>query len=199
MKRFPPEIDRRTALKLLGGLAGSALLPRSLHAEPARLLVRTIPSSGESLPAIGLGTSRVFDVDESPEVRAPLMEVLQALVHAGGSVVDTSPMYGRAEEVVGDLMASGDLRDRMFVATKVWTSGAESGRQQMEESMRLLRVKAVDLMQVHNLLDWEQHLRTLRTWKDEGRIRYLGITHYRVDAYPALEAIMQTNPWISCS
>jgi diketogulonate reductase-like aldo/keto reductase len=108
--------------------------------------------------------------------------------------VDTSPMYGRAEEVVGDLVAAGGLRPRVFMATKVWTSGVESGREQMEESMRLLRVKVVDLMQVHNLLDWQGHLKTLRDWKEEGRIRYLGVTHYRVDAYPALEEIMRGEP-----
>lgn len=194
MTRDPLILDRRTVLKLLGGAAGSALLPGRAWAEGRALLKRPIPSSGELLPSIGLGTSRVFDVDDSPAARLPLMEVLDSLVEAGGSVVDTSPMYGRAEEVVGDLMAAGDLRDRVFVATKVWTRGAASGRQQMEESMRLLRVEVVDLMQVHNLLDWEEHLVTLRNWKEAGKIRYLGVTHYRVDAYAALESIIQSEP-----
>lgn len=194
MTRDPLIMNRRAVLKLLGGVAGSALLPVRLWAEGASLLKRPIPSSGELLPSIGLGTSRVFDVDDSPAARAPLMEVLDSLVGAGGSVVDTSPMYGRAEEVVGDLMAAGDLRDRIFVATKVWTSGAASGREQMAESMSLLRVKVVDLMQVHNLLDWEDHLATLRNWKEAGRIRYLGITHYRVDAFSALESVIRSEP-----
>ncbi len=187
-------MDRRTVLKLLGGLAGYALLPRSAALATEPLLRRAIPSSGELLPSIGLGTSRVFDVDGNPATRAPLMEVLESLVGAGGSVVDTSPMYGRAEEVVGDLVAAGELRHRIFMATKVWTSGGAGGREQMEESMRLLRVKVVDLMQIHNLLDWEEHLATLREWKEKGRIRYLGVTHYRVDAYPALESIMRSEP-----
>jgi len=192
------EMDRRTVLKLLGGLAGCALLPEAALAATEPLLRRPIPSSGEALPSIGLGTSRVFDVDDSPEARAPLMEVLESLIGAGGSVVDTSPMYGRAEEVVGDLVSAGGLRKRVFMATKVWTSGGDAGRAQMEESMRLLQVKVVDLMQVHNLLDWKEHLGTLRRWKEEGRIRYLGVTHYRVDAYAALESIMRSD-WTSCN
>lgn len=194
MTRRPVEMDRRTVLKLLGGLAGCALLPEAALAATEPLLRRPIPSSGEALPSIGLGTSRVFDVDDSPEARAPLMEVLESLIGAGGSVVDTSPMYGRAEEVVGDLVSAGGLRKRVFMATKVWTSGGDAGRAQMEESMRLLQVKVVDLMQVHNLLDWKEHLGTLRRWKEEGRIRYLGVTHYRVDAYAALESIMRSEP-----
>ncbi len=193
MKYSAVDMDRRTVLKLLGGLAGCAMLPEAWAAEGRTLLRRPIPSSGESLPSIGLGTSRVFDVDDSPASRAPLKDVLAALVADGGSVVDTSPMYGRAEEVVGDLVSDGDLRQRMFLATKVWTSGGASGIKQMEESMRLLRVKVIDLMQIHNLLDWESHIGTLRAWKDQGRIRYLGITHYRVDAYPALESVMNSE------
>jgi len=194
MTAAPRSMSRRSVLKLLVGMAGFSLLPGRVRAGSETLLRRPIPSSGELLPSIGLGTSRVFDVDDSAAARAPLMEVIDSLVGAGGSVVDTSPMYGRAEEVVGDLMAQGGLRQRIFVATKVWTRGAASGREQMEESMRLLRVKVVDLMQVHNLLDWEQHLATLRDWKEAGRIRYLGITHYRVDAYPSLESIIRSQP-----
>jgi diketogulonate reductase-like aldo/keto reductase len=142
------------------------------------------------LPSVGLGTSRVFDVGESPQDREPLLEVLKLLTGHGGSVVDTSPMYGRAEKVVGDLANKNGLGEQIFLATKVWTRGREAGVDQMEESMRLLGTDTIDLMQIHNLVDWETHIGTLRAWKEEGRIRYLGITHYRVDAFPDLEAIM---------
>jgi len=155
---------------------------------------RPIPSSGQLLPSVGLGTSRVFDVDDSTESRAPLAQVLAHLVDKGGSVVDTSPMYGRAEAVLGDLAADADLTGRLFIATKVWIRGRDEGIAQMEESMRLLRTRTIDLMQIHNLLDWETHIRTLRDWKEQGRIRYLGITHYRVDAFADLEAIMRSEP-----
>ncbi len=186
----PDSPARRELLKMLGGLIGASCIPVPLSATGSPMLKRPIPSSGESLPAVGLGTSRVFDVGESREDRAPLLEVLELLTGHGGSVVDTSPMYGRAERVVGDLARQGGLGERIFLATKVWTRGREAGVAQMEESMKLLGSDTIDLMQIHNLVDWETHIRTLRAWKEEGRIRYLGITHYRVDAFPDLEAIM---------
>lgn len=190
MTRKPDSPARRELLKMLGGLIGASCIPVPAAATGSSLLKRTIPSSGEALPAVGLGTSRVFDVGESREDRAPLLEVLKLLTGHGGSVVDTSPMYGRAEQVVGDLARQGGLGEQIFVATKVWTRGREAGVAQMEESMKLLGSDTIDLMQIHNLVDWETHIRTLRAWKEEGRIRYLGITHYRVDAFPDLEAIM---------
>ena len=186
----PASPARRELLKMLGGLIGASWIPVPLAARGSSMLKRSIPSSGESLPAVGLGTSRVFDVGESREDRAPLLEVLELLTGHGGSVVDTSPMYGRAEKVVGDLARQGGLGDQIFLATKVWTRGREAGVAQMEESMKLLGSDTIDLMQIHNLVDWQTHIRTLRAWKEEGRIRYLGITHYRVDAFPDLEAIM---------
>ena len=128
MTRKTTGLSRREALKLLGGLAGAGLVRRFAWAQAGPLLRRPIPVTGELLPAVGLGTWRVFDVGDSASARDPLMEVLETLAGGGGSVIDSSPMYGRSEEVVGDLMAAGDLRERMFVATKVWTSGAESGR-----------------------------------------------------------------------
>lgn len=186
----PASPARRELLKMLGGLIGASWIPVPLAARGSSMLKRSIPSSGESLPAVGLGTSRVFDVGESREDRAPLLEVLELLTGHGGSVVDTSPMYGRAEKVVGDLARQGGLGEQIFLATKVWTRGREAGVAQMEESMKLLGSDTIDLMQIHNLVDWQTHIRTLRAWKEEGRIRYLGITHYRVDAFPDLEAIM---------
>jgi len=139
---------------------------------------RTIPSSGETLPVIGLGTWQTFDVGAGAEARAPLRTILQAFVDDGATVVDSSPMYGRAEQVVGDLASELNIRPRLFVATKVWTKGRAEGIRQMEASLRKLRVDRLDLMQVHNLVDAPTHLDTLRGWKKDGRVRYIGVTHY---------------------
>jgi len=157
------------------------------------MLTRAIPSTGEALPVIGLGTWRGFDVGSGAAERAQLTEVLQELFAAGGSVIDSSPMYGRAEAVTGDLLAAMGARDKAFIATKVWTSGKDAGIAQMRQSMKLLRSEKLDLMQVHNLLDWKPHLATLRAWKVEGRIRYLGVTHYTDSAHDALEAVMRAE------
>jgi aryl-alcohol dehydrogenase-like predicted oxidoreductase len=139
---------------------------------------RTISSTGEELPVIGLGTWQTFDVGGGAAARAPLRTVLQDFAAAGAKVVDSSPMYGRSEQVVGDLVRDLDLRSRLFIATKVWIRGRQAGIDQMEQSMRLLRVDRLDLMQVHNLLDARIHLDTLRGWKADGRVRYIGVTHY---------------------
>jgi len=158
------------------------------------MLTRTIPSTGEALPVIGLGTYKGFDVTSGGKDRAELAEVLRALFSQGGSVLDSSPMYGRAEGVAGELLAAQQEREKAFVATKVWTQGRTSGIEQMTRSMNLLRCDRIDLMQVHNLLDWRTHLATLRAWKEEGRIRYLGITHYSSSAYSEMEKIMRAEP-----
>ncbi len=139
---------------------------------------RAISSTGEELPVIGLGTWQTFDVGGGAAARAPLRTVLQDFAAAGAKVVDSSPMYGRSEQVVGDLVRDLDLRSRLFIATKVWIRGRQAGINQMEQSMRLLRVDRLDLMQVHNLLDARIHLDTLRGWKADGRVRYIGVTHY---------------------
>jgi diketogulonate reductase-like aldo/keto reductase len=156
----------------------------------AATLRRAIPSSGETIPAVGLGTYRAFDVGAGSQ-REPLRGVVRRFVAAGGRVVDSSPMYGAAESVVGDLAAELGLEGSLFLATKVWTSGRDAGLAQMEQSMRRLRVTRLDLMQVHNLVDWRTHLKTLRAWKEAGRIRYLGVTHYTAGAYGELERIMR--------
>jgi len=158
------------------------------------LLVRTIPSTGEQVPVIGLGTWQSFDVGANESERAPLREVLQAFVDLGGTVVDSSPMYGRSEKVVGDLAAELGLHPRLFVATKVWTSGQGAGVEQMTASMQKLGAPRLDLMQVHNLLDLDAHLETLRRWKEEGRVRYIGVTHYTASAHDAVAAVLESQP-----
>jgi diketogulonate reductase-like aldo/keto reductase len=154
---------------------------------------RPIPSSGEPLPVIGCGTWQTFDVGSSSTARAPLADVLRVLFAAGGSVIDSSPMYGSSEEVVGDLLAAIGARDDAFIATKVWTTGRQAGIAQMQRSMELLRSSRIDLMQIHNLVDVRAHLPTLRAWKEEGRIRYVGVTHYTPSAYDQLEAVMRSE------
>lgn len=158
------------------------------------MLKRPIPATGELLPVIGLGTWQSFDVGASDRERAPLRAVLAELVSLGGTVVDSSPMYGRAEEVVGDLTASLALREKLFVATKVWTTGRDAGITGMEASMRKMRADPIDLMQVHNLVDVETHLRTLAAWKAEGRVRYVGITHYTASAHEQVARLLERVP-----
>jgi diketogulonate reductase-like aldo/keto reductase len=150
------------------------------------MLTRPIPATGELLPVIGLGTWQTFDVGLTPATRSRLGAVLGGLVAAGGRLVDSSPMYGRAESVVGELAADQRLHDRLFLATKVWTRGRQEGIRQMEASLRKLRAETLDLMQVHNLVDAETHLDTLRGWQADGQVRYIGVTHYTASAHDAL-------------
>ncbi len=145
------------------------------------------------LPIVGVGTWHTFDVGTSPAERAPLKEVLKTLLEKGGSVIDSSPMYGRSEGVVGDLSTELGINDKLFIATKVWTSGRQSGIDQMNRSFSLLQRQTIDLMQIHNLVDWRTHLTTLRNWKADGKIRYLGITHYTESSYSNIEQILKTE------
>jgi aryl-alcohol dehydrogenase-like predicted oxidoreductase len=186
-------MTRREAAKLIGGTTAGLLLPISTHAaaESSTMLARIIPSSGEKLAVIGLGTWRAFDVDLTSDMRRQLEEVLSLFAKLGGSVIDSSPMYGRAEEVIGELTSALGTRDRLFLATKVWTHGKENGIKSMERSMALLRTNRIDLMQVHNLLDVDTHLATLRQWKTQGRIGYLGLTHYNSSAFHEVEKILK--------
>jgi diketogulonate reductase-like aldo/keto reductase len=186
-----------TRSRFIGIAAGAGLLAagHAVAQTGVRMHQRKIPSSGEMLPVVGVGTWRTFDVGARPAERAPLAEVLRLLFDAGGSVIDTSPMYGSAEAVVGDLLSAADSRARAFIATKVWTTGRDSGIAQMRTSMRLLKTDRIDLMQIHNLVDWRAHLPTLRAWKAEGRIRYLGITHYTQSAHDELESVMRSEKW----
>jgi diketogulonate reductase-like aldo/keto reductase len=151
------------------------------------LETRPIPRTGERLPAVGLGTWQSFDVPRDGPDRAAAGDALRALVESGGTVVDSSPMYGAAEGAVGTLAAERGVAGRLFVATKVWTTGRDAGIRQMEASFAKLRVQRLDLMQVHNLVDTDTHLATLAEWQKAGRVRYLGVTHYHAGAYPALE------------
>jgi len=157
------------------------------------MLTRKIPSSGAELPVIGCGTWRGFDVGADPGQRARLAQVLGTLFEAGGSMIDSSPMYGAAEGVVGDLLSQVAARDKAFVGTKVWTRGRDAGIAQMQRSLQLLRRPRLELMQIHNLVDWQTQLATLRAWQAEGRIRYLGITHYTASAHGDLEAVMRAE------
>jgi diketogulonate reductase-like aldo/keto reductase len=155
------------------------------------MLTRAIPATGEALPVVGLGTWQGFDVAGTAAEAARLGGVLDALAAAGGTVIDSSPMYGRAEAVVGKLLADPARRARTFLATKVWTRGREAGIAQMLESLRRLGVASVDLMQVHNLVDTEVHWPVLQEWKAQGRVRHLGLTLYTLTAYAGLEAQMR--------
>ena len=170
---------------------------RNPAAQPgsAAIIKRPIPRSGELLPAIGLGTYNVFDVAPNAPEMPELREVLKTFVAGGASVVDSSPMYGRAESVVGELANELALRPSLFLATKVWTSGRQAGINQMRDSLRLLRTQRIDLMQVHNLLDLATHLKTLREWKQTGTLRYLGITHYHSGAYRELEKLLKMRDY----
>jgi diketogulonate reductase-like aldo/keto reductase len=178
---------RRRALLAL--VAAGALRP-SLAQDG--IMTKRIPSSGERLPVIGVGTWQTFDVGNDPSARAPLREVLKLL---NGNLIDSSPMYGSAETVAGNLIAELGMRDRLFVATKVWTNGHDAGIAQMETSFRRLRVKRMDLMQVHNLADVTTQTKTLLDWKEKKRIRYIGITHYTSSAYAEVERLLKTRQY----
>ena len=187
--------SRRRALRLIAGYGTLAVMNERASAAPAALHRRPISRSGELLPIVGVGTWQSFDVGPKAPERAELREVLKLFVEEGGSVIDSSPMYGEAERVVGELTAELGLRNQLFFATKVWTSGRQSGIRQMEDSLRLMRTARMDLMQVHNLLDLETHGKTLREWKAAGKIRYVGITHYHSGAYGDLERIIKTRQY----
>jgi diketogulonate reductase-like aldo/keto reductase len=191
-------MTRREAARVIGGTAAGFLLPiepapAQAKTESSAMLTRAIPSSGEKLPVIGLGTWQAFDVDLTSDNRRQLGEVLSLFVKLGGRVIDTSPMYGRAEDVIGELTTALGIQDKIFLATKVWTRGRENGIKSMERSIALLRAKRIDLMQVHNLVDVQTQLATLREWKAQGHIRYLGITHYEAGAFPDVEKIMRSE------
>ncbi|TQF13284.1 aldo/keto reductase [Myxococcus llanfairpwllgwyngyllgogerychwyrndrobwllllantysiliogogogochensis] len=155
------------------------------------MLTRPIPKSGEALPVIGLGTWQTFDVGTSAAERAPLKQVLQRFLDSGARLIDSSPMYGRAERVVGDVLASLADAPKPFLATKVWTTGRDAGLAQLETSVKDMGRGRMDLFQVHNLVDWRTHLPLLREWKAQGRVRYVGITHYARSAFDDLERLLR--------
>ncbi len=184
-------LTRREAARLLGGTAAALCFSRKMAKAQRPVddpITRPIPSSGEKLPVIGLRTWQTFDVN--PAQSGPLAEVLNTFVKLGGRVVDSSPMYGRAEQVIGDLLTKLKLHDSLFLATKVWTRGLQAGIDSMERSFARLQTKTIDLMQVHNLVDAETQLRTMREWKAQGRFRYLGVTHYEAGAFAEVAEIL---------
>lgn len=196
----PPRATRRTILKYGLGAAGLTLLPigravGDVPALPEDVIRRAVPGSDERVPISGMGTARTFDVDPAdPAAMAQRQAVLRAFVEGGGRVVDSSPMYGHAETVLGRAAEAIDATDALFVATKVWTDGAEAGREQMRRSADRLGTATIDLMQVHNLRDLKTHLATLNDWKAEGRIRYLGVTHYTAGHHDDLAELVETQP-----
>ena len=190
-------MNRRNALQALAiaaGISRPAGHAQDVSATNGQMLaVRRIPSSGEMLPVIGLGTWQTFDVGQEASNRAPLEIVLREFAALGGKLIDSSPMYGRSEDVAGDLISKLGLRERLFIATKVWTSGKAAGASQMQESMKKLHANPIELMQVHNLLDVETHLRTLSDWKRAGQVRYIGVTHYTTSAYEAVAKVISAH------
>ncbi len=185
-------IRRRTFLKSSCALAAGVLAwPQWLMAGKRVPITKAIPSTGESLPVIGMGSSRTFDVGSDAEVRAQLAPVLQTFFDQGGALIDSSPMYGSAEQVIGDLLKQTTNKEALFAATKVWTDGKQAGIEQMQQSMERMGVKQFDLMQIHNLRDWQVHLETLKAWKEEGRIRYIGITTSHGRDHEELEAALE--------
>jgi len=188
-------LSRRELLRL--GAAGALALglgpPASAAAAPGTMLRRAVPKTGEPIPAVGLGTSDAFETMSGASL-APLKEVLRLFRAHGGRLVDTSPTYGNAEAVIGRLAGALGVNDELFLATKVHEVGGQPGIEQMERSERLLRRRRLDLIQVHNLIDVDTQLDTLRAWKDAGRIRYLGITHYQTYAFERLERLMRREP-----
>ncbi|WP_248322406.1 aldo/keto reductase [Caballeronia sp. Sq4a] len=181
---------RATAAAALA-LPGAGAFAADAAIEPMHK--RPIPSTGEALPVVGCGTWRTFDVGNDAARRRELADVLRVLFAAGGSVIDSSPMYGSSEAVAGALVTELHARDKAFIATKVWTEGREEGIAQMEQSMQRLAAPRIDLMQIHNLLDWRTQLATLRDWKAAGRVRYIGITHYTSSAFPQVEAVLRAE------
>lgn len=158
------------------------------------MFAKPIPASSEILPAIGIGTYKGFDLPDGAANRARLASVLERLFAAGGTIVDSSPMYGRAEARAGQALAALGRQRDAFVMTKVWTSGRDAGIRQMRDSLEFLGVERIALMQIHNLVDWRTHLPVLREWKAAGRFRYIGITHYTAGAFGELEAVLRQEP-----
>ena len=178
----------RTALGAGATLAFAG--PRAF-AEHHELLKRPIPSSGELIPIVGLGTNR-YGVDESDAARKPLLAALEKFHALGGTLIDTAPMYRTSESVLGDLIGELDIRDDLFIATKADKSdGRDATEAQMRSSMDKLGTDTFDLMQVHNLLGWQEALPLMRDWKQQGRIRYVGITTSRSDQYGDFERVMR--------
>lgn len=175
------------------GIAPTFALPDDQNMEATITIQRPIPGTKEMLPVIGLGTYSVFDVDSTAENLAARKQIVDLLIERGGKLIDSSPMYNRSEKLVGDIINAGTPRDRLFIATKVWTSGRSEGIQQMTQSANSMNSPVIDLMQVHNQLDLNTQMASIREAQAEGRIRYNGITDYRSSALTALEAAIKQH------
>ncbi len=188
-------LSRRTFIAAGGACALAAgFAPALLRASESAPIKKVIPASGEKLAVIGLGTSRTFEVDAASAAQSPLMAVMQTFFEQGGQLIDSSPMYGSAEAVTGALLKNIEDKSQLFTATKVWTYGKQDGIEQMQQSMRRLGVDRIDLMQIHNLRDWQIHLETLLEWKQAGKIRYIGITTSHGRYHRELERILGEQP-----
>ena len=184
------KIPRRTIVKILGLSNLTPIMALQAADMTNNMARRIIPTTGELLPVVGLGTSRVFDTNLSQRSLNPRKEIVKALLDHGGSLIDTSPMYGKAEEVTGEIAKNLKVNDQLFLATKVWIEGKEAGEIQMKESSKKLNKAVIDLMQIHNLLDWKTHIKTLYDWKEQGKINYIGISHFRSSAFSQIEKII---------
>lgn len=185
---------RASAAATVAATLGNSAFSASPDVPVAKILTRKIPSTGEALPVVGCGTWQGFGHAEGSAEYLRLPGVVEALFEAGGTVLDSSPMYGRSEQTTGELLAKSRHGSKAFLATKVWTTGREAGIRQMEESFSLLGVKKLDLMQIHNLVDLQTQLKTLREWKSQGKIRYIGITHYTPSAFREVEQVIRREP-----
>ncbi|NER15200.1 aldo/keto reductase [Leptobacterium flavescens] len=190
MKKY----SRREAAKaVFYASAAGILLPSLLSFKTMSMQHRKIPSSGELLPLVGLGTWQTFDVGTNRAEREQLTDVLRKMKEHGGKLIDSSPMYGSSEAVVGDLTSGAGIAQDFFYATKVWTNGRQAGIDQMKNSMKKMKRSTMDLMQIHNLVDWKTHSKTLRDWKQKGLIRYWGITHYTDSSHESLARIIRSE------
>ena len=181
-------MTRRDTLRLAAALGFSSSLPAMSQ---DAMLRRNIPASGEALPVIGLGTYSVFDVAGSAEDIEMRRAIVAALIDAGGTVIDTSPMYNRSEAIIGDVLEAGEFRSSSFLATKIWTDGADAGIRQMQRSAELMGAERIDLVQVHNRRDMAAHWPSLVAAQESGFVRYNGVTDYRESALDAMMTIMR--------
>jgi diketogulonate reductase-like aldo/keto reductase len=188
------KISKRGLLRIIGLSPIAASTKVSLLHSTELMERRMIPSSGKLLPVIGLGTSRVFDFKPNKALLEIRKQILEILLSHGGTMVDTSPMYGMAEEITGIISKDLNLKDPLFLATKVWIDGNNEGVTQINSSFEKMNVPIIDLIQIHNLRDWKTHIKTLRALKEKGRINYIGITHYKASAFEAMEDIIRKEP-----